>query len=145
MPTGGKGSNALNSPSLGPSLSVKLTPLIQNIGNNPEITTGLSFLLFDTHRRGEGQVGSRINDSGLGIHLLVRSIRALLTRAFRQRTQDITNLLTSCASRVSKIVSILFRGSARQQSERQSDQESVSDNFCKKNRYVQWSGPSPDR
>src|SRR6266446_2952315 len=41
------------------------------------------------------------------------------------------------ASRVSKNVSILFRGSARQQRERQSDQESVSDNFCKKNGYVQ--------
>jgi hypothetical protein len=40
MPTGGKGSNALNSLSLGPNLSVKLTPHIQNIGNNPEITTG---------------------------------------------------------------------------------------------------------
>jgi hypothetical protein len=65
MPTGGKGSNALNSLSLGPNLSVKLTPLIQNIGNNPEITTGLSFLLFDTHRPGERRVGSRINDSGL--------------------------------------------------------------------------------
>jgi hypothetical protein len=45
MPTGGKGSNALKLPSFGPNLSVKLTPLIQNIGNNPEITTGLSFLL----------------------------------------------------------------------------------------------------
>jgi hypothetical protein len=45
MPTGGKGTNALNSLSLGLNLSVKLTPLIQNIGNNPEITTGLSFLL----------------------------------------------------------------------------------------------------
>ena len=45
MPTGGKGTNALNSLSLGPNLSVRLTPLIQNIGNNPEITTGLSFLL----------------------------------------------------------------------------------------------------
>jgi len=46
MPTGGKGGNALNSLSLGQNLSVKLTPLIQNIGNNPEITTGLSFRLW---------------------------------------------------------------------------------------------------
>jgi len=42
MPTGGKRGNALNSLSLGPNLSVRLTPLIQNIGNNPEITTGPS-------------------------------------------------------------------------------------------------------
>jgi hypothetical protein len=42
MPTGGKGSNALNSAIFGPNLSVKLTPHIQNIGNNPEITTGPS-------------------------------------------------------------------------------------------------------
>jgi hypothetical protein len=40
MPTGGKGRNALNSASFGPNLPVKLTPHIQNIGNNPEITTG---------------------------------------------------------------------------------------------------------
>jgi hypothetical protein len=42
MPTGGKGVNALNSPYLGRNLSVKLTLFIQNIGNNPEITTAPS-------------------------------------------------------------------------------------------------------
>jgi hypothetical protein len=70
--------------------------------------------------------------------LFARSGHGRFSEFSALRRGDITNLLTSC-SRVSKIVSILFRGSARQQPERQSDQESVSDNFGKKNRYVQWS------
>jgi len=64
MPTGGKGGNALNSLSLGQNLSVKLTPLIQNIGNNPEITTGLSFRLWGIHQRLEPAGGIRITDFG---------------------------------------------------------------------------------
>ena len=86
MPTGGKGGNALNSLSLGQNLSVILTSLIQNIGNNPEITTGLHFGsgaliagvngLYDqiTHS-GEAELVGR------SYSLLITSIQPLLTQA----------------------------------------------------------------
>jgi hypothetical protein len=86
MPTGGKGVIALNSLSLDQNLSVILTSLIQNIGNNPEITTGLSFPLGGSHRRLNGlyeedhRLWSGVNQWVGSYSLLITSIQPLLTQ-----------------------------------------------------------------